>query len=263
MRHWMLALLVLFACACAQAAPMRPAVRLLGTFPEGSDIAVPIGETVYVRVAYDAPQPTRIWVRPYYQGKEVSAGSGASLEYQGKGELLGFFFMHEPGHVDELRVTAGDGSRGGTPEIARWPVRIASYSNAPPLPPEPAWLAELRAADQKATDEAMRAYRDRPISAGQVGIFGVFMLVFAGLGILGMGWPVWAVWRWRDKWRWWALLPLAVIGFVVLRIVVDTGRDPTSHNLLPFEIIMAGGSSVLMMAVIAAMRWRERKRGAE
>lgn len=262
MRTIMLALIAWLACALG---PVRAqtAVELVGTFPEGGDIAVPTGETVYLRVAYDAPQPTRIWVRPYYRGAEVSAGSGPSLEYRGKGELLGFFFLSKPGHVDELRVTAGDGSTRGTHEIARWPIRVASYSNAPPVPPEPAWLVQLRDRHNKSMSEQMqsRAGMGGPPGALAVGFFGVFMLVFGALGIVGLAWPAWAVFRWRDRWRWWALAPLAVYGFHLLKILLDTSRDPTSHNLLPFEIIMVGGGCVLAMAVITALRWRERRRG--
>lgn len=42
------------------------------------------------------------------------------------------------------------------------------------------------------------------------------------------------LWRWRGGWRI-AAAPAMVMSFVVLRIVVDTARDPTSRNLWPFE----------------------------
>src|SRR3546814_13076679 len=50
------------------------------------------------------------------------------------------------------------------------------------------------------------------------------------------------------------------MAFVVLRIVVGVAIDPTSHNLWPFEILMAGGlASVLVLAL-----WLVRKlSGAE
>ncbi len=45
------------------------------------------------------------------------------------------------------------------------------------------------------------------------------------------------------------------MGFVVLRILVDTARDPTAHNLWPFEILMVGGvSSLVILALIVARR---------
>ena len=58
-----------------------------------------------------------------------------------------------------------------------------------------------------------------------------------------IGAPVWALWKWRGGWRLAAVVPVAVMAFVVGRIVVDTSRDPTSHNLWPFEIILYSGAA--------------------
>ena len=49
-------------------------------------------------------------------------------------------------------------------------------------------------------------------------------------------------------------LPAAVIAFVVLRILVDTARDPTSHNLWPFEIIIFGAVAVGIIGVLKIAR---------
>lgn len=254
----------MFAFAIPFAAHATTKVELLETFPPStSDIVVPPGEDVYLRIGYETDAPTHIWARPYFQGKEVAAGSSPSLEYSGKGELLGFFFINPPGgQADEIRVTAGDGSRKGTPEIARFPIRAFSYAGAHAPPPEPEWVASMRDAQNEAMDEAYKAQMRKPVTAGDTAIFGGFMLAFAALGLLGLGWPAWALWRWRDKWRLWAAIPLAVMGFVVLRIVSGTAIDPTSHNLWPFEILMAGACSVVAMAVISALRWSQRKLAA-
>jgi hypothetical protein len=254
-------LLAILALAWTGTAHAETKVRLLETFPpSGSDIVVPPGENVYLRIAYETDTPVRIWARPYFQGKEIAAGSSPSPEYSGKGELLGFFFLQPPGgQVDEIRVTAGDGSRKGTPEIARFPIRAYSYAGAPAVSPEPQWVAPMRDAQNKAMNDAMKAQMDKPISAGEAVFFGGFMFVFAALGLLGLGWPAWALWRWRDQWRWWAAVPFALVAFVVLRIAVGTAIDPTSHNLWPFEILMAGGCSVIAMAVITVLRrWQRR-----
>jgi hypothetical protein len=37
-----------------------------------------------------------------------------------------------------------------------------------------------------------------------------------------------------------AFLSGSVVFVVAARIAVDTARDPTSHNLWPFEIVIAG-----------------------
>ena len=264
MRNPIMCVLAMFAFAIPFAAHATTKVELLETFPPStSDIVVPPGEDVYLRIGYETDAPTHIWARPYFQGKEVAAGSSPSLEYSGKGELLGFFFINPPGgQADEIRVTAGDGSRKGTPEIARFPIRAFSYAGAHAPPPEPEWVASMRDAQNEAMDEAYKAQMRKPVTAGDTAIFVGFMLAFAGLGLLGLGWPAWALWRWRDKWRLWAAIPLAVMGFVVLRIVSGTAIDPTSHNLWPFEILMAGACSVVAMAVISALRWSQRKLAA-
>jgi hypothetical protein len=53
---------------------------------------------------------------------------------------------------------------------------------------------------------------------------------------------------------------VAVIAFVALRIIVDTARDPTSHNLWPFEIIIYGAVAV---ATIGALKIARRMLGVE
>jgi len=54
-------------------------------------------------------------VRPYVQGKPVNVGSNPSETHTGSGETFGWFFFMQPGdEVDEIRITAGDGSSGNT-----------------------------------------------------------------------------------------------------------------------------------------------------
>ncbi len=69
------------------------------------------------------------------------------------------------------------------------------------------------------------------------------LLLFVGFAIA----EVWSLARWRSGWRVAAVLPLLGVLFVALRIVVDTRRDPTSHNLWPFEIVF--GTAVALAAL--------------
>ena len=65
-----------------------------------------------------------------------------------------------------------------------------------------------------------------------------FMLLIT---ILALGFVVavgWALARWPGIWRWLAGIPLLLVGVVILRIIVDTSADPTSHNLWPFEVLV-------------------------
>lgn len=40
------------------------------------------------------------------------------------------------------------------------------------------------------------------------------------------------------------------MAFVLLRLQIDTARDPTSHNLWPFEIVMWGAFSCAWMLML-------------
>ena len=60
--------------------------------------------------------------------------------------------------------------------------------------------------------------------------------------------------RWRGLWRAAAAAPALLMAFVVLRIVADGARDPTSHNLWPFEVLTAGIASVIAIGVLAVLR---------
>jgi hypothetical protein len=88
------------------------------------------------------------------------------------------------------------------------------------------------------------------------------MLLMAALGLAGIGVPLWSVWKWRGGWRIAAAVPAAAVVFVVLRIVIDTARDPTSHNLWPFEILMAGTGALLCIGVLALVRRLRRDAGS-
>ena len=65
--------------------------------------------------------------------------------------------------------------------------------------------------------------------------------------------------RWRGVWRWVASLPLAVLALAVLNIMLN----PSSHNLLPFEIIIWVVLGFIILGVVAAVRSRVLKEPKE
>ena len=78
-------------------------------------------------------------------------------------------------------------------------------------------------------------------------LFTLFVLILGiGLAVFGAR----ALVRWRGGWRWAALIPLLLVLGVVLRIVVETRADPTSHNLWPFEVL---GVIVISSAVLGLL----------
>ena len=65
--------------------------------------------------------------------------------------------------------------------------------------------------------------------------------------------------RWRGIWRWAASLPLVVLALAVLNV----GLHPTSHNLLPFEIIIWLALGFFILGVVAMVRSRVLKEPKE
>lgn len=62
--------------------------------------------------------------------------------------------------------------------------------------------------------------------------------------------------RLRHWSRWAAVITIAPLAYVIVRLVVDLQADPTSHNLWPFEVIVASLVSLLLFGLVAAVVWR-------
>ena len=226
-------------------------VRVVETWPPGNYVTLGRNEYFYLRLAYETDKPAHIWAHPYFNGKPANAGSNTSPSYSGTGETFGwFFFDSKGGAVDEVRIEAGDGSVSNTSVVAVWRGDIVRDSEASERQPQPAWIAEMRARVKAAEDEAYRAPKPEPVSRSETALVGGFVLVALASGLFGLFMPAWAVWRWHGTWRMAAAVPAVMMAFVVLRIVVDGLRDPTSHNLLPFEILLAGSASTVVMTVL-------------
>ena len=60
--------------------------------------------------------------------------------------------------------------------------------------------------------------------------------------------------RWRGGWRLAAALPLPAWGIWAGGFVHDVTRDPTSHNLFPFEILFGAGLAALYLGGVALAR---------
>jgi hypothetical protein len=236
--------------------------RILETSP-GADAVLGRNASFYVRIAYRSDEPVNLWARPYLNGEAVEkAMSNASAKYSGEGEALGWFALIEPGQVDEVRILAGGGKPYREWELARQRVELiwttAGASADRPAP----WVAQLKAAADAQMREDAQHRANEPVSVGASVLFSGFMLLMAALGLAGIGVPLWSVWKWRGGWRIAAAIPAAGVVFVVLRIVIDTARDPTSHNLWPFEILMAGTGALLYIGVLALVRRLRRDAGS-
>jgi hypothetical protein len=230
-------------------------VSVLETWPSGENVVLGRNQNFYVRLAYDTDKPIHIWARPFFNGKEVNAGTNPSLIYSGTGETFGWFFFMQPGdEVDEIRVTAGDGSIANTPVVATWHGHLKAGSDAAGAPAPPAWVAEMSARVKASQDKDYQERMRKPVSAGDTLLFSGFMLMMLVLGLLGIFLPALGVRRWRGGWRIAAAVPGVMMAFVLMRIIFGVILDPTSHNLWPFEVLMAGAVSAVLMAVLMLAR---------
>jgi hypothetical protein len=93
----------------------------------------------------------------------------------------------------------------------------------------------------------------------------IFLLLICALFIGFLAAAVFALVRWRGIWRFVALLPLFIVSFIVVRIVVDTQADPTSHNLWPLEVVVWSFLALAFLGVLfgirSLMEFRRRPRG--
>src|SRR3546814_9153816 len=77
-------------------------VEWIETWHAGDAVTIGTNQNYYLRIAYRADEPVHIWARPWFQGREVAAGSNPSPRYDaGSGEALGWFFLDPGQQVDE------------------------------------------------------------------------------------------------------------------------------------------------------------------
>jgi hypothetical protein len=239
----------------APAAWAQTTVRVVATDP-GAEATLGRDESFYVRIEFTTDQPVSIWARPYFQGKPVQrTKSNASLPHTGAGHALGWFSLDGAGAVDEVRIKLGGGKPYREWEAASYPVRLTGTGLPAARRSPPEWVDELMADERVRYKQAYEQRMSEPVSTGGMLFMSFFMLTVLGLLVVGAGAPLWGVWKWRGGWRIAAAVPALMMAFVIGRIVIDTARDPTSHNLWPFEILMWGGASAVAMGALALFRW--------
>jgi hypothetical protein len=241
--------------ATAGTAQAEVSVKVVATDPAGTEITLGRDEPFYVRMEFSADQPVSIWARPYFEGKEVRrAKSNASFKHSGTGHALGWFSLDEASRVDEVRIKVGGGTPYREREVGSYPVTLTGTGLPASTRVKAAWTDEMLRAEAAKQRQEYEKRMNEPVSTGNQLFMSGFMLVVLGLLLGGIGAPAWAIWRWRGGWRTAAAFPAVLMAFVVLRIMVDTARDPTSHNLWPFEIVMFGIVSLAIMGALAIAR---------
>jgi hypothetical protein len=237
------------ADACAD-----PTARVVATDPPGDAVTLGRGESFYVRIEYSTERPVSIWARPFLDGREVAARSNASIRHDGAGEALGWFELIEPGEVDEVRILVGDGTTAGTKLAATHRIRLVVTGEPQRARARAAWVDALRQQEAVVRRAEYEKRMSEPVTAGDRALMSGFMLTTLALLVASLALPAWGVWRWRGGWRAAAAVPTVAMAFVVLRILIDTVRDPTSHNLWPLEILIWGGACVAFMLALKLAR---------
>ncbi len=100
--------------------------------------------------------------------------------------------------------------------------------------------------------ESIRATSELPGGMGGWASMIMILILALFLGLLAVQACVFI--RCRGVLRMVALLPLLALAFVLVRILVDTQADPTSHNLWPFEVGMWSFLSLVFLSVLFGVR---------
>ncbi len=257
MAHRFLATLLAlaFALGVSTKADAAATVRVVEAWPAGDRVMLAPDQRLHLRLAYTTDEPIGIWLSPYFRGKPARAGTSPSPRYSGSGETAAWLFLLAPeAEVDEIRITAGDGGPGTTPVVAIHRVHVVHGQGASGTDTPPTWVPELDERARALMEAQFQAAPNAPMGAIDMLLFAGLMLALPIAPVLGFVAPVMAYRRWRGGWRIAAAVPGIMMAFVVLRIAVGVAIDPTSHNLWPFETLLAGAVSVAAIVSLVVLR---------
>jgi len=257
-----LAMLILGAGAAAEAQQAPIELEVLDVDPPSPAI-LNADDNVYVHVRYHADVPIRVWVRPFAHGEPAPAMSNASPAYPaGDGEAFGWFGFRTVGAVDEIHIQAAPANSGFATVETVTPAQFTWDGSVGPRHEPAAWVAPLQHKEEEAQKTAYAEYMNRPLGVSGGLALGVFAAAVLGAFAVCLVWPLWGVLRWRGIWRALAALPLVAIALWGVKDWLDLSRDPTSHNLLPFEFLEAALLSAPYMLVLWLLH-RARRRGPD
>lgn len=240
-------------------APPRVTFQLVETDPPSPAI-LHNNDHVYVRVQYETTAPMRIEMQLFDHGARATKQhtNGAVLLQPGQSETLAWFAFPGPGSVDSIRLSArvNDRNIATSQDLTVnyvWDGQPSSGEN------RASWVGPLLAQDEQRQQAAFAQMEQQVGSGGYGGAFGMLAVSLVGIAALGalaagFGWPLWGVIRWEGAWRAAAAVPLAAIVLWGMKDAYDLTIDRTSHNLLPFEFVIAGCAIVPYMVVVTLVR---------
>jgi hypothetical protein len=173
----------------------------------------------------------------------------------GSGETLGWFALREPGVVNEYRISADTKNSGYPEDVLTVPVHLEWKPEGIMTDSgRPEWIGRINQINEAlfAAERANAAMQSSGFGTTLLGLL-VIPLLF-GIPLLVLALCVVAVVRWKGGWRYAGGLPLVLFGIWLVMFLIDVARDPTSHNLWPFEMLMWAGYTAVWLTVLFIVR---------
>ncbi len=227
-------------------------VEVLATHPPGERVVVGPAQKFHLRVGYSTDSMTRIFARPYFNGREVAALNSPSPTYRGDGETALWFTLSEAdARVDEIRLYTGNRS-GMTrrPAALVHRVDLTAGTSASTTGTAPDWVARLEAQVTAATGGPQE-----PLTDADGGDLRGFLLAVAALTLFAVLAPIRCVRRWRGAWRIAAAVPLLGMGLFIGALLLAVVFDPGSLGLWPLALGLAASLASLAIVLLWLARW--------
>jgi hypothetical protein len=222
------------------------------------------GDRLYLRIRYETN--IEMLIRPEYRDRGARAPrtrtNAAWLLDPGQGETLAWVTFAGTSAIDTIHLSASGSGRDG---FASQDLTVDYKWDEQPsaAEPPPDWVGPLLAAENARQTKEFADLEKRFGSGAGAGAAGAGAVTAIGLGVVAVAgaamlaafaWPIWGLIRWRGPWRIAAAAPIAALALWVVKDVVDLVRDPTSHNLLPFEFVIGAFCFLPYMVVVAIWR---------
>lgn len=233
-------------------------VQLLETHPP-LPAALPNGHNLNLRLRVEASTAQDVFIQEVRSGgKRVAwfATSGIEPVSAGGSEAVLFTFLQPKEgdiRIDEIVVKTTEAGLASTrdpageihviPVDAAWTVATSATDL-----PDPSWVTDHRA-QANARRAAARAAVPPPGPFENLLWFGGSIL-FLVLAVGAVWLPIRWMRRWQGGWRIAAAACLVPVPLSIANITLGLLADPTSHNLFPFEIAMAGAVAYGLMIVV-------------
>lgn len=218
------------------------------------DRDLPAQQSVYLRVRYTVDAEARIGAELMRDGVILENAplmtGGTPFVAPGNGEVMLWFESREPFEADAIRLQVRDTPRG-TEELmgVSVPLAIRWSANGAVAGAEPAWVIEMRAAEQARFREQLKSQPPDLLAS-----FLAPLLFLSVPAYPFLQW--WALRRSSGRLRIAAWLPFP---FVVIAYIVGIGGAASGSNLSPIWILFASAPAALYLLVLIVLRrWQTR-----